>query len=770
MDQLVPSNRGFLLALCGLLSASTRVLALDVGFYRALDFHQPICDQRIQLDAAREIFVEIANPLPGVEDYNELVRIYRARNWESFDLKREIFRKVHETSPLLEPLSYLTAQAAFDRLSSSDPDKAKAAERELRDTLVLYPRSELAPIVSTTMAEYWIRAGRHSNALALFQALKTQHPYHKLSCLFTVGAGESAYLLGDREGARTALREASQICRDPRLKLAAEVRLSDLLFDTDPKLAEIAYDKILTESSARVESLHNSVLHNLGELKYRAAKYPSATYNFTRFQELRKDADICLAQSMKRSADLEYLKGSPASKVAGLYLAVQEMAPGTDIGRFSRLHAMMVTLSAQPDAERSRRLRIIDEEIDSVVDLKMREVLYVEKGLAWLETDEYGAVAYLGKIPRAQEGELGKLVRNRIAGLLDRMVAKQGEGALGPLEDSFNTWVRDSAALKQLGTRYEQIILKGVTKLVSAGDRGGALDLLDRWVKSPYWSAVPPSPEASDGLATVLLGDLFSPTVADAQDRENRATEYLKRNSLWQPFFKTRNGAVPAALAAAVGDKPGVQNSLKDKQSRSPASLPKKEPLRELTLLARASAAQRLGDVKEAEQLLKQIRSKEHQAAARESLLTLYSESKRPALAFDLALKGLAAAPAEAKPAKAQRALRLVVDGKLWSEGPKLNAEVNKLKLPPAEQAPYDFLAGRSAFEKKNCTAAVSHYEKGLASLSTGESAAEARFRLGKCLVNLKKPSQARKHWQDLILMEDSFWSPLAQNELKLIH
>lgn len=503
-------NLGILLALGGLLTWPS--FALDVSYYRALDFNHPLCDQRIQLSAANETFVEIANPIAGVEGYNDLVRAYRSRNWESFDLKRDIFRKVHESSPLLEPLAFLTAQAAFDRVNPTDADGAKSAERQLRETLVLYPKSELAPIVSGSMAEFWIRSGRHSNALALYQALRNQYPTHPLNCLFTVGAGEAAYLLGDREGARSGLQAAEKNCRDPRLRLAAEVRLADLLFDTDPELAEAAYDRLLKTSSARVELLHAPLFHNLGELRYRGGKLPSAGYQFTRFLELRKENDVCTAQAMKRVADMEFRSGSPLQRVASLYQSVLETAPGTDIGRFAKLHALLVTLPTQGEAERSRRLRVLDEEIDRVADVKMREVLYVEKGIAWLESDEFRATAYLAKIPRAQEGELGRLVRTRIGTLLERMVASQGVESLSALESSFRPWVKDAPSEKGLGKRYEGLILKGFVEKVAAKERAGAIELLDRWKRSPYWTEVPFSAEASDKIAAAMLGISFLPT------------------------------------------------------------------------------------------------------------------------------------------------------------------------------------------------------------------------------------------------------------------
>lgn len=755
-------------ALGGLLLSPLSALALNSAFYRSLDFSQPLCEQPVNLDAAREVFVEIANPVAGVEEYNDIIRAYRAHNWESYDLKREIFRKVHESSPLLEPLNFLAAQAAFERIQTTDLEGAKAAEKDLRNALVLYPKSDLAPVISATMAEFWIRAGRHTNALALYQALKNQNPGHPLSCLFSVGAGEASYLLGDRASARSAFEQGSKLCRDPRLRLAAEVRLADIAFDEEPARAAMVYDGFLKRESSRVEGLHSSILHNLGELRYREKNFKSAGYYFSRFLALRGGGDICVAQALKRTADMAFLTGETREKAAGLYLAVAETAPGTDIGLFSRLHAFLVTLPSQGESERSRRLRILDEEVDKVADRKMREVIYIEKGLAWLESGEFRAVDYLAKIPRVKEGELGRLTRIEINGLLENRVAKDGAGALDPLESAFPIWFKDSVFEDSLRKLHRDLILDSVADKIRQSDRPGALKAIDRWVRSPFYRGENVSEEGSNRLAAILLNDLFSIGV-DAAERENRATQYLKQSALLAPFFKKRNSVVLAALAAAVGDVEGIKLGMDTKSSRSPASLPKNEPLRELTLLAQASAVQGLGDTKSAERLLRLVKSKEKEPIARDRLRALYAETGRPAMALDLELRNLSAAPPDGKEKIARSALKIVVEGKLWNSAGKLLNETRKLKLSDTEKAPFDFLAGRVAFEKKDCSGAVDHYEHGLKAGLTGESVAEARYRLGKCLLRMSRKSQAKKVWQDLIQMEDSFWSPLAQNELKLI-
>src|SRR4051812_42243948 len=88
------------LTLCIWSGLGSTALARDLSYLRALEVDHPYCQGRANLDIAREYFVEVANNLPGVQDYNELVREYRRKRWDAYREKHAQFLQNFPNSPL----------------------------------------------------------------------------------------------------------------------------------------------------------------------------------------------------------------------------------------------------------------------------------------------------------------------------------------------------------------------------------------------------------------------------------------------------------------------------------------------------------------------------------------------------------------------------------------------------------------------------------------------------------------------------------------------
>ena len=101
----------------GLSFGGTAVTNESLAYMRAKDVPHPYCEGNVNLDVADEYFVEIANDLPGVLLYNEMIGLYRKKEWGPLDEKWAMFRKKFKTSPLMEAASYLMADSQFGRLS-----------------------------------------------------------------------------------------------------------------------------------------------------------------------------------------------------------------------------------------------------------------------------------------------------------------------------------------------------------------------------------------------------------------------------------------------------------------------------------------------------------------------------------------------------------------------------------------------------------------------------------------------------------------------------
>ncbi|NBY20565.1 hypothetical protein EBQ74_10085 [bacterium] len=97
------------------------------------------------VETAKETFTTIANDLPGRTEYNELVKTFHRGQWEKLDQGFDEFSSMFEDSPLREAVAFLRVESLFDRINEKDSPILPEAEKALRETLLLYPRSKLIP-------------------------------------------------------------------------------------------------------------------------------------------------------------------------------------------------------------------------------------------------------------------------------------------------------------------------------------------------------------------------------------------------------------------------------------------------------------------------------------------------------------------------------------------------------------------------------------------------------------------------------------------------
>ena len=187
-------------------------------YMRSMDVAHPYCEGKVSLEVASEYFVEIANDLPGVLSYNEMIGLYRKKDWRQLDEKWAVFHKKFETSPLMEAASFLMADSQFQRLAGerepSEPQMANA-EKAMREVLVAYPSSTLAPAISGSVASFWLERNHFDRSLALYEAARQRYPHDALYCVFQMGVGESNYRIRDWKAAERSLPSCWSIVRTP---------------------------------------------------------------------------------------------------------------------------------------------------------------------------------------------------------------------------------------------------------------------------------------------------------------------------------------------------------------------------------------------------------------------------------------------------------------------------------------------------------------------------------------------------------------------------
>ena len=163
------------------------------------------------------------------------------------------------------------------------------------------------------------------------------------------------------------------------------MRLADSRWLLKEPAAMGRYEKMIEDSQHFIQRFFPFAFYNIGEMKYLDRDYATSKFYFQEFLENEGPDGQCVPYAVKRVADIAFRQNEPWEKVVGMYLAVRDKAPLTDVGRFSYIHALLLGLRTFPKVEYTRRMKIIDEQIDLIKDEAFRETAYLEKGLALLD-------------------------------------------------------------------------------------------------------------------------------------------------------------------------------------------------------------------------------------------------------------------------------------------------------------------------------------------------------------------------------------------------
>jgi len=752
-------------------------------YLKILDLPHPYCEGKIDLSVGKEYFVEIANDLPGREEYNQLIVHYRKAQWELLDSKWKEFRQRYSDSPLMEPGAFLYAQTEFDRIIRDDGLKSKEAERHLRELTLMYPQSELTPVLRATAASFFLRNGSFQKALSLYQTAERDYAEHPLSCVFTMGDGETNFMMRAWPEAAKKYRVVADKCNNIRLKVAAMVRAADSEWLQGLPNAQGLYEKVIENQDSFITRFFPSALYNLGEIKYREGQLASAKFYFDQYIKTETKDAKCIPHSIKRMADIAFRTGEPWEKAAGLYLATKEQSPNTDVGRFSYIHGLLIGLPTYPRIEYQRRLKVIDSQIDEIQEESWRSLAYLEKGLALLDAGEKSAMDYLVRLTekadfRLKGGELANFVRDRLLKILkaevetaisadDESRRKSDMEIFQPIEAAFGVWLKGSEYETAARKFYNQMILRRFEQYMSEDDFVAAIEKLERWHDSPLWD-----PKGPEWEVKLKVGELLAEWVFDFEGEPEESPAYLllKKEKALTSFLEPEFHLLWAQLALDTGDNNRLKKIIDaGKGSRSPASVDPRLPsdLQSHFWLVTAESFRRLKRYPEAEQAFGRVKDESFQQDAIEGRLALHLDMKNFGKAYADGKELLPRLKGDKRRQNLSRLLEITEAGKLWKQSPELLSWAKESFETPAELVPFYFQAGRAFFELGQFRSAIEAYESGLKGNPEGKTSGEARYRLGRSLVKDKRVAQARAVFLDLIERKDPFWSPLASNEIK---
>jgi outer membrane protein assembly factor BamD (BamD/ComL family) len=753
---------------------------------KLFEINHPRCESQSVIETAHESFTTIANDLPGRNEYNELVKTFHRGQWEQLDSGIEGFEGLFETSPLREAVAFLKVESLFDRIDRLDSPLVKEAEKGLRSTILLYPKSKLIPIVQGTVGAFWLRNGLYQKSLSVFMTTRQEYPLHSLNCFFQFGIAESNFLLHDRDAAKKGFKALLQKCNNPRFSAGASLRLIGLEYEFSPEEAGKKLEGLYQQESSILSRFYPDSLYNLGEVKFQKREYTSAKFYFNEYLKQKNQSPECAPFASKRLADIAGKTKMSTADVIGAYLQNSDQFPKTDAGRFSRVEAMLRDYPQKPRGEKERRTLVIDETIADIKDTGIRQIAALNKGLVLLDSGEKGAIAQLQKILKngldeSKRRETSEIISSR----LFQILKKESEEALAEdlknesfknedlfraFEDNFTPWLRKTPIEKEARVFYSELIFKRFKEFQEKEDWKAAFDLIQRWKQSTLWEKNEAQNSMRLRLGKLLCQRLMSGKVDEVSElnsslieNENEVSDFLGEE--FEPLF--------LAAHAEAKDNLAVIRWLKKMTShRNLASQKSKlEPeVRDFLTLKKVEGFYSGKNYKGGLDKLQAISTKKYKDEAIVLKIQGLYGMKRYADAIEYG--SVKIQKIQNKEAK-QRALAsltgVVNDSKSWDDIDFLVEEARGLKLSGKPLAQVLFVAGKAESEQKQCKKAIKFLGDAMAADGDSPGVNEARFRMGKCYKKEKQGELAKKQWQSIVDSKDSFWAPMAKSELKLM-
>lgn len=749
-------------------------------------FPHPQCQSHSLIETAKEAFTTIANDLPGRKNYNELVLSFQRKQWSKLDALMELFESVFEDSPLREAVAFLRVQSLFDRIESLNSPQIGEAEKKLRETLLLYPKSTLVPVVQATVGVFWLRNGQYSKSLPFFLKAKEEYPFHSLSCLFQFGVAENHFLLNDTAVAMKSFQSVIQKCRNPRLVTGAKLRLIEMDRSTGMKDSEGKLIKLYDSESNIITRFYPEALYNLGEIKFQRGELNSARFFFVEYLRAKNKNSFCASYARKRIADIALKMKLPMVDAIQGYLEVGEQFPNTDIGKYSYIQAMLLDYSQKSKVEQERRTQVIDEKLALIKENKLRYLAALNKGLSVLESGGKGAIDYLIKIAKnrpdeLKSGELSEFISSRIFQILKKESQEvlkldlkkeslKDQDLFSPIEDVYVSWIKGTSYQKATEDLYADLIEARYFELLEKKKWVMAFELIEKWKQSALWSNNNQKSNLKSAMGEQVVKLLMDLKIEEANELYQSILENtVNLSNLWGPQFN------PLLVAANLANNNLAEvekwlnkkgNTREPAQSKNGLSLEAQDFLE----LKKIEGLMALKKFVESELLLKGIESKKH----RDMALQLRADAMRFQKKYSLMIRfGLGAVKTLSTPENKKRLLSSLVvpvnEGKLWKESEALLKEAKLQKLEGKDLAPFLYLAGKSSAEQKNCKKAIAYYSEAIVAEPENLASKEAKFRLGKCYLKDKKKELAKKQWQEVADSNDPFWGPLAKSEINLI-
>lgn len=740
-------------------AARKTVLLRDV--LSTVDLPHPACSAPMDLNIGRDYFISISNDLPGRQEYNDLVLAYQRGDWVTFDKAGDHFRRVFDSSPLIEATHFLMVQVELERTKNAR--ELAESEKHFRELLLLYPKSTLVPVITASMAYYWLRSEQFEKSLSLYEKGRIQFDNSPIQCVFLMGTAETQYQMNEWVAAKTALGKVLEKCFNRRLQTVAQLRQLDLDRQEKRSIDVSEVEKIIAISPVEVAQFYPWVLQNVAEHYYWQKQYKKAKFYFLDYIRQPLAEPVCAASAQKRLADIALRTGESLSRVVGRYFEVPDVDKSGRWATFSYLHGLLATYDLVSASEKSLRFSIFDKRIQDVSAPEWRSIAFLEKGLAALSAGELSSIGYLVRFhqreteaggPGIGRGPTAEAIRSMISNLLTRDRSWETD-ALNELTAHLSAVksIWDPPGVDYTGLRvsaFESLVLQGTARefLERARElRHVSVSTLERArLTRALWKKI--SSISPEGLVIFWNNrELLQPLTSQAHllmwfslAVRQQAVDVIEE---WTRIFRKNSSWVAAKSPLGIYD-----------------------PAWEL---ARGDLLERLGHWDVARKTYAAITDTRYrfESMTRQFAIAKYQDSSARLLQLGPDL--IKAAPRGEKEPYFGILLDQVVSKKLWHEVSRLEKLVPELGLESSSEIRLSFAAARAAYERRNWEAASAKYELALKKAPEHLEANEAFYKWGKCLSKKGDLERAKEIWGGLVSREDKFWSPLAKNELALL-
>lgn len=768
-----------------LLFNASFALAAGDPYLDLIDPALPYCDIPKVFDSSHQTFVQIQNNLPGRSAYNTLILDYQRRQWRKLDSKIEKFKIEFESSPLREAIEFLAFQAELDQLNSEDPESFQHSEKHFRELLLLYPKSSLIPTVQLSLANLYLKYGNVQKSLGLYRQLRRDFPFHSDQCHFMFGEAEAEYQLNGLVDSKRTYQAILQKCQSKKLKLGSQIRLLDIVRKENPTTTSFKdYEALREKDSALIQRYFPELVLNLGEISYRTHKYERSLFYLNEFRRAATDRHPCELSLLKRFADVAMRKEKSLSQILGKYLQVFELAPKSDLGKFSKIVALGYPGEKILEGEFERRDKKMRELIGQIEDKNLNLRATVLSSIVDLKRKNQKSFEAVNSLyllkntnPNFFKGELEAKIREDLIRLQEKksqMYTQLSKGAwekwfwettLGTYAKWFEESVQEdpfkqSVSAQILGRARIQLKNNQLEDLVRS---------LRFWSETNVFKLSLQDLKQREELAGALLVSWVEQTRAD----QKKTGELIAQNeSYLKKIFGAEGQILWVKSALEKNDGKELETALKPWISaRKIASRErlKNEKVQSVENLVLGQALRRVNQISLSNKYLSLVKTSELKNMAVLDQMRNARDQKRFKTALQLGLSQVKLSSEKERMDYLEVMGDAVKSGKLWPLANQLYQISKDLKLEPSERALVIGVLGRAKFEENQFEEASSLFKEALALDLDGKNNAEASFFLARSLSKSGDLNQAKAVLSQLKEKKDEFWSPLAETEMEIL-